>query len=74
MAELRLRVLAAGDRNDIAAASAATSTGAWLAQHTRQTRGTAHAQVKLALALDTGYTGDPRRARGGTCGSWSRRR
>ena len=56
MAELRLRVLAAGDRNDIAAASAATSTGAWLAQHTRQTRGTAHAQVKLALALDTGYT------------------
>ena len=56
MAELRLRVLAAGDRNDIAAASAATSTGAWLAQHTRQIRGTAHAQVKLALALDTQYT------------------
>jgi hypothetical protein len=28
---LRLRVLAAGDRADIAAASAATSTGAWLA-------------------------------------------
>ena len=51
---LRFRVLAAADRNDIAAESAATSTGAWFAHHTRQTRGTAHAQVKLALALDTG--------------------
>ncbi len=56
LAGLRLRVLAAADRNDIAADSAATSTGAWLAQHTRQTRGAAHAQVTLALALDTGFT------------------
>jgi hypothetical protein len=33
--ELRLRVLAAGDRADIAADTAATSTGAWLAHATR---------------------------------------
>ena len=56
LAGLRLRVLAAADRDDIAADSAATSTGAWLAQHTRLTRGAAHAQVQLALALDTGFT------------------
>ena len=43
LAGLRLRVLAAADRDDIAADSAATSTGAWLAQHTRLTRGAAHA-------------------------------
>ena len=55
LAGLRLRVLAAADRDDIAADSAATSTGAWLAQHTRLTRGAAHAQVALALALDTGF-------------------
>ena len=55
LAGLRLRVLAAADRNDIAAESGATSTGAWLAHQTRQTRGAAHAEVKLALALDTGY-------------------
>ena len=35
MEELRLRVLAAADRSDVAAESAATSTGAWLAQATR---------------------------------------
>jgi hypothetical protein len=56
LVELRWRVLAAADRNDIAAESAATSTGAWLAWRTRQTRGAAHAEVKLALALDTGFT------------------
>ena len=53
--ELRLRVLAAGDRNDIAADSAAASTGAWLAHATTQPRGKAHADVKLALALDDTY-------------------
>ncbi len=55
LAELRLRVLAAADRNDVAAASAATSTGAWVAHHTRQTRSSAHADVRLALSLDTDH-------------------
>ncbi|QWZ09664.1 HNH endonuclease [Nocardioides panacis] len=55
LAELRLRVLAAADRNDVAADSAATSTGAWLAQVTRRSRGAAHAEVALAVALDTGF-------------------
>jgi len=50
--ELRLRVLAAGDRADIAAESATTSTAVWVAHETRQTRGAAHADVRLALALD----------------------
>jgi hypothetical protein len=50
--ELRLRVLAAADRADIAAQSAATSTGAWLAEHTRTTRSQAHADLHLAQALD----------------------
>ncbi|QWZ09469.1 HNH endonuclease [Nocardioides panacis] len=56
LAELRLRVLAAADRNDVAADSAATSTGAWLAQVTRRSRGAAHAEVALAVALDTGFS------------------
>jgi hypothetical protein len=38
LAELRFRVLAAADRSDVAADTAATSTGAWLAHATRQTR------------------------------------
>jgi uncharacterized protein DUF222 len=50
--ELRLRVLAAGDRADIAADTAATSTGAWLAHATRSPRSVAHADVTLATALD----------------------
>jgi hypothetical protein len=52
VSELRLRVLAAADRNDIAAESAATSTTAWLASHTGITRGEAHADLRLARALD----------------------
>jgi len=52
---LRLRVLAGGDKADIAADSAATSTGAWLAHATTQPRGKAHADVKLAVALDDNY-------------------
>jgi hypothetical protein len=53
---LRLRVLAAGDSVDIAAESAATSTGAWLAHATRTPRSVAHADVKLATALDETLT------------------
>jgi hypothetical protein len=54
--ELELRVLAAGDKADIAADSAATSTGAWLADATTTPRGKTHADVKLALALDDTFT------------------
>jgi hypothetical protein len=49
---LRLRVLAAGDQADIAADSAGTSTGAWLAHATTTPRGQAHADVTIAVALD----------------------
>src|SRR5919112_5300534 len=51
VAELHLRVLAAADRADLAARSAASSTAAWLAHATRQTRAGAHADVLLAQAL-----------------------
>ncbi|MGZ6787837.1 MAG: DUF222 domain-containing protein [Nocardioidaceae bacterium] len=50
--ELRLRVLAAAHRDGIGDASGATSTAAWLAQQTRTTRVRAHADLRLALALD----------------------
>lgn len=55
LTELRFRVLAAADRNDVATETAATSTGAWVAHHTRQTRSSAHADVRLALSLDTAH-------------------
>jgi len=57
--ELGSRVLAAGDKADIAADSAATSTGSWLANATTQQRGKAHADVKLAVALDETYPATP---------------
>ena len=53
--ELWLRMLAAADRNDVAAASVATSTGAWLAASTRRAPGVAAGEVKLATALDDGF-------------------
>ena len=53
VAELRLRVLAAGHGNDIAAVDASPSTGAWLAVATGTSRAAAHAQVRLAGRLDT---------------------
>ena len=56
IAELHFRVLAAADRSDLAAETAATSTGAWLAQATRQTRAAAHADVLLAQALDGAFS------------------
>src|SRR4051794_5652055 len=55
ISELRLRVLAAADRNDIAADSAATSTSAWLAVHTGTTRAQAHGEGRLAQALDGAF-------------------
>jgi hypothetical protein len=55
LAELRLRVLAAADLADVGAQAAATSTAAWVAQHTRQTRPGAAADVRLAKQLDGSY-------------------
>jgi hypothetical protein len=53
MEEVRLRVLAAGHRADVAGDTAATSTSAWLAHETRVPPSQAHRDVHLALALDT---------------------
>lgn len=55
LGELRLRVLAAADRSDVAAVSAATSTGAWVAQRTQVTRSQSQADVRLARALEDGF-------------------
>jgi uncharacterized protein DUF222 len=55
LVELRLRVLAAADRSDVAADTAATSTAAWVAHATRQTPAAAHTDLKLALALDGSF-------------------
>jgi hypothetical protein len=49
---LHLEVLAAADRNDIGDKIGATSTAAWLAAETRQTRAHCHARLRLARALD----------------------
>jgi hypothetical protein len=53
--ELGLRVLASADRNDVGADSGATSTAAWLATSTRQTRARCSAAVRLAGDLDERY-------------------
>jgi hypothetical protein len=53
--ELWLRVLAAADRNDVAAGSGASSTTAWLAHATTTPPGAAHADVRLATALDGSF-------------------
>ncbi|MEO5709673.1 MAG: DUF222 domain-containing protein [Nocardioidaceae bacterium] len=52
LAALRLRVLVAADASDVAAATSATSTAAWLAHATIRNRGAAHREVTLALALE----------------------
>ena len=52
LAALRLRVLAAAEGNDAAAESGATSTVAWLAHRTHQSRAKAHADLRLAQALE----------------------
>lgn len=53
--ELRLRVLAAADRADVGAESAATSAAAWVAHRTRQVRSAAHADLRLAGHLDAEF-------------------
>ncbi|GAB2728132.1 HNH endonuclease signature motif containing protein [Nocardioides pakistanensis] len=55
MAELELRVLAAADRDQVGSEAGATSTAAWLAHATRQTRARCGAAVRLAEALDERY-------------------
>jgi len=55
LAELRLRVLAAADRNDVSATSGASSTVAWLAHATHRGHAAARADVRLAIELDETY-------------------
>ena len=55
LSELDLRVLTAAVRNEVGAASGATSTAAWLAHETRQTRVRCSAAARLAEALDERY-------------------
>ncbi len=51
LVELRLRLVRAADARDLAKASAATSTSAWLRSLTRVSRAVAGADVRLAAAL-----------------------
>jgi hypothetical protein len=55
LAELRLRVLAGADNNQVGKETGATSTGAWLAHTTKQVRTDANADVRLAKQLDTAF-------------------
>lgn len=50
--ELRWRVLAAADRNEIGAPDGSTSTAAWLARATGETRARTNGELRGALALD----------------------
>ncbi len=52
LAELRLRVLASADRNRVGDVDAAASTADWVAHHARVERRRAHADLRLATALD----------------------
>jgi hypothetical protein len=55
LSELRLRVLAAADNNDVGKDTGCSSTGAWLAHETKQTRPAANGDVRLAKQLDTSF-------------------
>ena len=54
-AELTLRVAAHADRVDLGSRIGSTSAASWWAHATRQTRSSAHRQVRLAAALDSGH-------------------
>jgi hypothetical protein len=56
LCELRMRVLAAADANDVGKVNGSSSTAAWVAHATRQERVQAHRDVKLATALDQAFT------------------
>ncbi len=60
--ELKLRVLAAADRNQVGDTTGPTSTAAWLARATRATRSAAHRDLRLAMALDDPVFAPARRA------------
>jgi Domain of unknown function (DUF222) len=53
--ELRLRVLASADANDIGKDTAAPSTALWVAESTRQVRSAAYADLRFARELDEKY-------------------
>ena len=53
---LNMKVLAAADRNAVGADAGATSTAAWLADRTRQSRRRSAAGVRLGTELDETYT------------------
>ena len=53
VAELELRVAAHAETNRVGDESGATSTAAWWAAETHQTRAEAHRKITLATALDT---------------------
>jgi hypothetical protein len=56
LCELRLRVLAAADANDVGKVNGSSSTAAWVAHATHQERSEAHRDARLATALDTEFT------------------
>ncbi|HET6627660.1 MAG TPA: DUF222 domain-containing protein, partial [Nocardioidaceae bacterium] len=56
LAELQARVLATAERDDVGADCGATSTAAWLAHATRQTRSRCSSAVRLSTALDQEFT------------------
>ena len=62
VAELKLRVANHAERNRVVDEVGATSTANWWAHHTKQTRTTAHRDLKLAQALDTDQHEPVRRA------------
>ncbi|CAA9348529.1 MAG: hypothetical protein AVDCRST_MAG72-1275 [uncultured Nocardioidaceae bacterium] len=55
-AELRLRVLVGADHSEVGADSGATSTAAWLAHATRQSRASCSAALRLASQLDESFS------------------
>lgn len=55
LTELDMRVLTGADRNEVGADSGATSTAAWLAHQTRQTRARCAGNMKLAAELDESF-------------------
>lgn len=56
LAELDMRVLVSADRNGVGADNGATSTTAWLANQTHQTRARCSADLRLAEQLDESFS------------------
>lgn len=56
LAELDMRVLVGADRNEVGAGSGATSTSAWLADATRQTRPRCSSRLRLGAELDEAFS------------------